>query len=175
MQTRGGAETRAQLKGDTVHRRCGLRYTQRDCTDRGVGQRRQSTKLCGKTPTLASICPGPNVAVWVDGSASIPALARGMGVTLSPDRAAVENLGVKSGRVFINPEQLDLLAGATIILLQSAAVEGEMDAVNDMQNNTLWQALPAIQAGRVVPLIRLGYPGLRGQQKILNDLIKIME
>jgi iron complex transport system substrate-binding protein len=125
--------------------------------------------------SLASVYPGPNVAVWVDGPSPVPTLVRAMGISLSPDSAAVANLGLRNGRAFISPEQLTMLTGSTIVLLQSDTVEGEQDAVQAIAANPLWQTLPAVKTGRVVTLDRLGYPGLRGQQQLLDELVKLLE
>jgi iron complex transport system substrate-binding protein len=128
-----------------------------------------------RTLSLVSVYPGPSIGVWVDGPSPVPTLVRTMGITLRPDRAAVEPLGVRSGRAFISLEQLTLLDSDTLILLQSDTVEGETDAARDIADNLLWRQLPAVQTGRVVTLDRLGYPGVRGQRQLLEDLVTILE
>jgi iron complex transport system substrate-binding protein len=96
-------------------------------------------------------------------------------VQLRPDPAAADKLDVRNGRAFISLEQLPLADGATIILLQSSAVEGEDTALSDVQTNPLWQQLQAVQTGRVVVLDRLGYPGLRGHRALLTEFAGVLD
>lgn len=51
----------------------------------------------------------------------------------------------------------------TLILLQSTQVEGEEES------------LAAVKANRVFVLDRLGYPGLRGRNMLLEDVLKILK
>lgn len=44
-----------------------------------------------------------------------------------------------------------------------------------MTADPVWGQLPAVQSGRVVVLDRLGYPGFRGQQALLTDLVAALE
>lgn len=125
--------------------------------------------------SVVTVYPGASVALWVDGPTPIPLLLRELGVQLRPDPATTEGLSIRNGRAFISLERLPLLDGATIILLQSSAVEGEESALAEVRANPLWQQLPAVQAGRVITLDRLGYPGLRGQRALLADLRRALE
>lgn len=124
----------------------------------------------GQSVSIATIYPGPNVALWFDGPSPIPLLVRELGVQIQPDLATVNGLNIRNGRAFISLEQLTLVSGETILLLQTSGVEGEVQAVVELQANPLWQQLPAVQAQRVVILDRIGYPGLRGQRALLVDL-----
>ena len=123
--------------------------------------------------SLATVYPGASLAVWVDGPTSPPLLLRELGVTLIPDAEAVS--GVRNGRAFLSNEQLNLLAGERIILLQSDSVEGESAALAEMQAMPLWAALPAAQSDQVFVLDRLGYPGMRGLEALLSDLVSLLE
>ncbi len=125
--------------------------------------------------SVAAIYPGPSVALFVDGPQPVPLLLRELGVTMLPTGAAREDLDVRNGRAFISDERLDLISGERLILTQSASVEGEMEAVAEISANPLWAQLPAVQAGNVVTLNRIGYPGFRGQQALLGDLVKALE
>lgn len=125
--------------------------------------------------SLVTVYPGPSVALWFDGPSPIPLLLREMGVQLRPDPTATEGLSIRNGRAFISLEQLPMVDGETIFLLTSSGVEGEDNAIADVQANPLWQQLPAVQSERVVTLDRIGYPGLRGQQALLADLLRELE
>lgn len=125
--------------------------------------------------SLVSIYPGPNVALWFDSPSPIPLLLRELGVQIRPDQTTTAGLTIRNGRAFISLERLPLIDGEMIFLLQSSGVEGEESAVADVQASPLWQQLPAVQADRVVVLDRIGYPGLRGQRALLNDLIRVLE
>lgn len=124
--------------------------------------------------SLVTVYPGASVALWVDGPTPIPQMLRELGVRLRPD-PTTEGLSIRNGRAFISLEQLPLADSATLVLLQSSAVEGEDSALADVQANPLWQQLSAVQTGRVITLDRLGYPGLRGQRALLADLVRALE
>lgn len=128
-----------------------------------------------KSLSVATVYPGPNVAAWVDGPSPIPQMLLDLGFTLSPNAQAVESFGIRSGRAFISPEKFDLFAADTLLLLQTPAVEGEMDAVKKIETNPLWAKLPAVQANRVFMLDRIGYPGFRGARQLLADVVKVMQ
>lgn len=137
---------------------------------RAAGQRLNATE---RSVSLLTAYPGANVAVWVDGPSPIPLMLRELGVALRPD-ASAEELEVRNGRAFVSLEQLPLLDGETVLVLQSSGVEGEEQALADVQASPLWQQLPAVAAGRVATLDRIGYPGLRGQQALLADLAAVL-
>lgn len=101
----------------------------------------------GQAISVATIYPGPNVAAWVGGPSPIPQPLLDLGFTFSPDAQTAEPFGIRSGRAFISPERLDLFAAQTMLLLQTPAVEGEMEAVEKMKASALWARLPAVQAG----------------------------
>lgn len=74
----------------------------------------------------------------------------------------------------LSMEQLDLLAEPRMILLQSDMVDGGADALTTLQSDPLWQRLPAVDAGKVTTLDRLGYPGAVGQIALLADLSDLL-
>jgi iron complex transport system substrate-binding protein len=123
--------------------------------------------------SFATIYPGATLAVWVDGPTSAPVLARELGLDVRP--AATELRGIRNGRAFLSNEQITLLDGERLILLQSATVEGEAAAIAEFQAQPLWNQLPAVQKGAVSTLDRLGYPGMRGQQALLADLVALVQ
>jgi iron complex transport system substrate-binding protein len=54
--------------------------------------------------------------------------------------------------------------------MQSEAVEGEPAAYAALTDDPLWQTLPAVEAGTVIELDRLAYPGVAGQIRLLDEL-----
>ncbi len=129
----------------------------------------------GRTVSMATIYPGPNPAAWIDGPYAPPRLAQELGFTLSPNADDLGGAEVRGGRAFISLEQLGLLDGETLVLLQSPAVDGEAAALEQIRNGPIWQTLPAVQNDRVVELDRFAYFGFRGEQQLLNDLIEALE
>lgn len=125
--------------------------------------------------SVASIYSAENVALWFDGPSPIPLLLRELGVQLQPDPTTIEGLDIRNGRAFISLEQMPLMSGDTLFLLQSSEVEGENAAVAEIQATPLWQQLPAVQTDQVIRLDRIGYPGLRGQYQLLDDVIQALE
>ena len=55
------------------------------------------------------------------------------------------------------------------VLLQNEHVDGESEAVAEIESNPLWTALPAVAAGRVHVFDRLGYAGAPGQIRFLQE------
>lgn len=125
--------------------------------------------------SVGAVYVGPNLALFVDGPQTAPTMLRELGVTMLPTGEEREALKPRNGRVFISEERIDLLSGDTLILLQTESVEGEMDALAEMNSNPIWGQLPAVQAGNVFTVDRLGYPGFRGQQALLAELVAIFE
>jgi iron complex transport system substrate-binding protein len=122
--------------------------------------------------SVATIYPGPSVAAWVDGRTAIPRAVVDAGCQLVP--GAGEGAPDRNGRLFLSPEQLDLLQAPRLVLLQSDTVEGELDAVDALDADPLWQALPAVAGDEVVVLDRLGYPGTPGQLRLVEDLVAVL-
>ncbi len=127
----------------------------------------------GANASVVVIYPGESVAVLTDRPRTVPWLLRELGVTLHPD-GSEEGLNVRTGRAFISLERLDLLSGDHLFLLQSDGVEGEAESVAEISANPLWQQIPAVQAGKVTVLDRLGYPGFRGMNALLQDLVEAL-
>jgi iron complex transport system substrate-binding protein len=112
------------------------------------------------------------LALWVDGPVNIPQALLDMGCELDPAPDAVEGIpgGATEGRAFVSLEQIGLLDAPVIVVMQSAAVEGEPAAYAALTDDPLWQALPAVEAGSVIELDRLAYPGVAGQIRLLDEL-----
>ncbi len=149
---------------------------------RAVEQLEQRIKEAGarlnaaqRTVSLATIYPGPNPAVWVDGPYAPPRIVQELGFRLRPSAADLGGIEVRSGRAYISQEQFGLLDGETIVLLQSPEVPGETEALQQIKEGPIWQTLPAVQNGRVAELNRLVYFGFRGEQRLLDDLVRALE
>jgi iron complex transport system substrate-binding protein len=112
------------------------------------------------------------IALWVDGPVNIPQALLDMGCELDPGPDAVEGIpgGATEGRAFVSSEQLGLLDAPVIVVMQSEAVEGEPAAYAALTDDPLWQRLPAVEAGAVIELDRLAYPGVAGQIRLLDEL-----
>jgi iron complex transport system substrate-binding protein len=122
--------------------------------------------------SLAAIYPGPSPAAFVAGPWELPTSILSTGCALDPDPSVAAP--DENGRVYLSLEQLGLLDAPTLVLLQSATVEGEMDAVDEMAANPLWATLPAVQSGDVLTFDRLGYPGAWGQMRFLQEFAGAM-
>ncbi len=121
--------------------------------------------------SVAAIYPGPSVAVFVDGPWAVPQALLDAGCTLVPGADEPHD---EDGRVYLSLENLDLIAGPTLLLMVSEAVEGEPAAIEQIQDDPLWSELPAPAADRVHRLDRLGYPGVEGRIRLVDDLIEIL-
>lgn len=117
--------------------------------------------------SLAAIYPGPSVAAFVAGPWEIPASVLAMGCELEPDTD--DAAGDTNGRAWLSLEQLGLLGGDTIVLLQSDTVDGESESVAEIRATPLWATLPAVVAGQVVVSDRLGYPGVEGEIRFIDE------
>ncbi len=128
-----------------------------------------AAELAGLEVAVVAIYPGPSVAAFVDGPWSVPATLLAAGVTLVPSPSEAEP--DRNGRAFLSMEQLGLLGAPQLVLLQNELVEGENDAVDQMTDDALWQQVPAVAAGAVTVLDRLGYWGVAGEIRMIHDLI----
>ncbi|MEM7798570.1 MAG: ABC transporter substrate-binding protein, partial [Chloroflexota bacterium] len=107
--------------------------------------------------SIGAIYAGPSVALFFEDRLGPPTMLAEMGVTLLPTGEERNNLRVRGGRAYLSDERLDLISGEHLILLQSSAVDGEMDSLSEMQDNAVWQAVPAVKSGNVSTLDRIGY------------------
>jgi len=122
--------------------------------------------------SLATIYPGSNIAVWVDGPSNIPQTILDMGIELSSGIDIYSS--AMYGRAYISIERIGDLSSPIIILSQSTAVEGEDESLRNVQNNSLWKNLPAVISGKVFTIDRLGYPGVEGRVRLISDLVGII-
>jgi iron complex transport system substrate-binding protein len=123
----------------------------------------------GTEVTVATVYPGPSLAVWVEGPSTIPATLEDLGVTLTP---SVDEVDATGGRAYISSERLDLLSAPTLVLLQSSLVDGEASALAEVAEDPRWSRLPAVAADRVIELDRLAYPGISGRTQAVDDLVR---
>jgi iron complex transport system substrate-binding protein len=123
----------------------------------------------GRAVSVATVYPGSTVAAWVDGPIDVPATLLAMGFTLRPGATDVE--GEEGGRLYLSNEQLDVLDADTLVALQSDLVAGEPEALEAMADDPLWSGLPAMASGKVVTIDRLGYPGIAGRRRLVDDLV----
>jgi iron complex transport system substrate-binding protein len=126
-------------------------------------------ELDGLEVSVAAIYSGPSPAAFVAGPWAVPATLLASGATLAPtpEQAAPDD----NGRAYLSLEQLDLLSAPQLLLLQSPLVQGEAQAVEDVMASPLWDSLPAVQADGVTELDRLGYPGIEGRIRLVDDLV----
>lgn len=123
-----------------------------------------------RTASVATIYPGASdVTLWLGGSADLPQALLDMGFTLEPSTEAVEPTG-SLNRAYISLEQVDLITGDDLFMMQSENIEGEAETLEEMTSTDLWQHIPAVVADRVHFLDRLGYPGVAGRIRILEDI-----
>ncbi len=128
-----------------------------------------------RTVSVSTIYPGASLAIWAAGPTSVPQLLLDLGFTLRPNAEQLGSAVAANGRAFVSLEELPLLDSEVLILLQSSVVEGEDDSVAEIQADPLWATLPAVQNGRLYVLDRLGYPGFRGQLRLLDDLLALLQ
>jgi ABC-type Fe3+-hydroxamate transport system substrate-binding protein len=124
--------------------------------------------LNGIRLSTVSISPGPTVRAYTDGRTTLTEILAELGVEFRPGPAVGGT--DDNGRVTLSLEQLSVLDGDALLLLQSDVVPGEADALAEAQASPLWAALPAVAAGAVITLDRLSYPGAQGAARFTDDL-----
>jgi len=118
--------------------------------------------------SLATIYSGVVPAAWVAAPNNVAIALQDMGCELAPSEADGDVDG--AGRIYLSLENLGLLSAPELILLQTSAVEGEDEALAEIEQDPLWQQLPAVQADEVTTLDRLGYPGVAGLIRLYDEL-----
>ncbi len=127
-----------------------------------------ASALGGRELSVVSILPGPLVRAYAAGGIDLVDHLLDVGVVLRP--GADEDAIDATGRIVLSDERFDLLDAPTLLMLQSDLIEGEADARAGVEASPLWSTLPAVAAGDVVVLDRLGYPGALGAAAFLDDL-----
>lgn len=154
--------------GDTFDRRSEADAALADL-DEAIAAGAATLNAGGRAVSVATVYPGSTVAAWVDGPIDVPATLLAMGFTLRPGATDVE--GEEGGRLYLSNEQLDVLDADTLVALQSDLVAGEPEALEAMADDPLWSGLPAVASGKVVTIDRLGYPGIAGRRRLVDDLV----
>ncbi|HWL43762.1 MAG TPA: ABC transporter substrate-binding protein [Ilumatobacter sp.] len=127
----------------------------------------------GCTLSLATIYAGPSVAAFVDGPWDIPTAIQTAGCEIVPGPGVAEP--DQNGRAWLSMEQLGLLDQDLLVLLQNSTVDGETEAVDEIEANPIWQTLPAVQAGNVVIFDRLGYAGVTGLVRFYDEFGALLD
>lgn len=122
--------------------------------------------------SVATIYGGPTPAAWIASPNNVAVALEDMGCTLAPSTEDQE--ADMAGRVYLSLENLGLLSAPELILLQSSAVDGEDAALAEIEDNPVWQGLPAVEADEVTTLDRLGYPGVAGLIRLYDELGRIV-
>ena len=154
--------------GDTFDRRSEAEAALADL-DEAIAAGAATLNAGGRAVSVATVYPGSTVAAWVDGPIDVPATLLAMGFTLRPGATDVE--GEEGGRLYLSNEQLDVLDADTLVALQSDLVAGEPEALEAIADDPLWSGLPAVASGKVVTIDRLGYPGIAGRRRLVDDLV----
>lgn len=125
-------------------------------------------QLEGQTVSVVTIYPGSQtVTAWVDQTFMPVEVLQQLGATIRPDAAGYEV--DDAGRADISLEQVNVIDGETLIMLQTTAAEDEQQTIAELTASPLWQGLPAVRSGQVYVLERIGYPGeLSGRLSILE-------
>ncbi len=118
--------------------------------------------------SLATIYGGPTPAAWISAPNNVAIALEDMGCELSPSTEDQE--ADMAGRVYLSLENLGLLSAPKLIMLQTSAVEGEDESLAEIEDNPVWQGLPAVKADEVTTLDRLGYPGVAGLIRLYDEL-----
>jgi iron complex transport system substrate-binding protein len=122
--------------------------------------------------TLATIYPGPQLAVWLDGPSEIPQTALDLDLSLVPTEEEVSS--DPEGRAYLSLEQVPLLRGSHLFMIQSTYVEGEQQAYDEVSTDPLFAVLPSVEQDRVHLLDRLGYPGVVGRIELVEAFVSTL-
>lgn len=122
--------------------------------------------------SLATIYSGPTLATWIAAPNNVAVALEDMGCTLSPSTEDGDPDG--AGRIYLSEENIGMLSAPEMILLQTDTVPGEDDAVAEIEDDPLWQQLPAVEDDQVTTIDRLGYPGAAGLIRLYDDLAGIV-
>ncbi|MEM7142928.1 MAG: ABC transporter substrate-binding protein [Actinomycetota bacterium] len=117
--------------------------------------------------SMATVYP-TQLAVWSTGPVNIPQTFLDLGFTLDPGEGYQGSI---SGRVYISEERLLDLDAPTLVLMQNSQVEGEQAALAALSETALWNLIPAVIDDEVLILDRLGYPGIEGRTRLIEDIV----
>lgn len=167
-------EARVLALGDAFDRRAEAERLVAELDDAIASGRSslESLPAASRTVSVATIYPGPSVAAWVAGPVDIPDTLLALGFTLRP--AAGDVTGAEGGRIYLSREQVGVLDAGTLVAMQSDQVDGEAAAIATMADDPLWADLPAVAADRVITVDRLGYPGIAGRIRLVDELLGLI-
>lgn len=124
------------------------------------------------TASVITIFDVSYIRVYVGPGAGMTGALVDLGVTLDPDDTTLPPT-LSAMRAEISGEQLNLLTGDHLILLQSEAFD-ESGVVGSVEALPGWQTLPAVQSGSVHVIDRFAHPGLPGRIQALHDLAEAL-
>lgn len=133
-----------------------------------------SLDAANRTVSVATVYPGASITVYVDGAIDLPQALLDMGFSLVPG-AEVFPPTRSNGRAELSLEQVDVLAGEDIVMLQSSAIDGEDEALAQVTASAAWQLLPAVEGGRVHTVDRFGHLGLAGRIALIGELESMLD
>ncbi|MCA9860834.1 MAG: ABC transporter substrate-binding protein [Thermomicrobiales bacterium] len=142
--------------------------TQFEALSEAVEAAAAELQIEGTTVSVMTIYPGAQtVAVWVSADFMPVDILQQLGAIIRPDATEYDVDG--AGRAQISLEQLSVIDGEVMIMLQSSAAAEEQRTVEEITGSPLWQGLPAVEADQIYVLERVGYPGeLSGRLQILD-------
>lgn len=127
------------------------------------------TALDGVRMSALSVSPGPFIRAYTDDRTILTELmVDELGIELVPGPGATGTDG--NGRIELSLEELGVLQGDVVVLLQATIVEGQDIALATVVESPLWATLPGVRADRVVTLDQLAYPGAAGAAVFATDL-----
>lgn len=121
--------------------------------------------------SVAAVYAGANVAAFAKPIWEIPRAVDRLGCALVPGEDVATD---GNGRAWLSLEELDLLAAPTLLMMQTDTVEGERDSIDEIVTSPIFRQLPAATGGEVVELDRLGYPGVSGELRLIDDLVALL-
>jgi iron complex transport system substrate-binding protein len=124
--------------------------------------------VLGGVPMSATSIFDPSfIRADTDGGTFLVDVMVDAGVELVPAAADIDGVDAV-GRVQLSLEQLEVLQGDVLLLLQRLGVEDEGAAA--VTESPLWATLPAVQGNAVITLDRLAYPGAAGAASFVTEL-----
>jgi iron complex transport system substrate-binding protein len=127
--------------------------------------------LDGTVMSVASVSPGPFIRAYTDERTALTEIMADLGVVFTPDGGNTDD----NGRIEVSLEQLGILDGDLLVLLQSSLIDGVDTALSDVEESPLWATLPAVRNGAVIELDQLAYFGADGVAAFASDLAAAVE
>lgn len=121
--------------------------------------------------SMATIYPGPQLAFWFAGPSEFPQTAADLGLRFVPDESAFGSSGAAEGRAYVSLEETIQLQAPHLFLLQSTRVEGEQASYDELARSNSFADLPAVQTGQVHVFDRLGFPGVEGRTRLIDEYV----